>query len=238
MKAQPQIVTRGQHRVHTGGKVRQQPGELPEGLRRVQLVQIIDHQRNADASTGQLRQHPVDHRRRIEIRCRCWRFGAAGRAGGMPDRVEQGQPEVLGVVLVAAHLHDGEPVRPVRTVGPGAQQRRLPAACRCGDDRDLPRRRAIQGSEKITPVDQPGGCPGHRQGPALVSTPDTLTRVTQYWHLPSRRHDPCRPGCPGLANHQNPVRSSHLSGGQPGSVAKGSYGRAGTVPKTQREMTS
>jgi hypothetical protein len=38
------------------------------------------------------------------------------------DRVEQGQPELVGVVLVALHLHEGEPVRLARAAGPGAQQ--------------------------------------------------------------------------------------------------------------------
>jgi hypothetical protein len=79
------------------------------------------------------------------------------------DRVEQGQPELLGVVLIALHLHDGEPVLLPRTVGPRAQQARLPAASRSRDDRHLPRRRAIQGSYKITPVNQPGSCWSHRQ---------------------------------------------------------------------------
>ena len=46
------------------------------------------------------------------------------------------------------------------------------------------RRRAIQGSEKITPVDQPGSCPSHRQRPALMSTPDALAPVTQSWPFP------------------------------------------------------
>ena len=91
----------------------------------------------------------------------------------MTDRVEQGQPELLGVLLVALHLQHGEPARLPRTAGPGAQQRRLPAAGRSRDDRHLPRRRAIQGSDKITPVDQPGSCWSHRQRPALISTPDT-----------------------------------------------------------------
>ena len=37
----------------------------------------------------------------------------------MPDRVEQGQPEILGVLLVAPHLHDGEPRgRPGRSAQP------------------------------------------------------------------------------------------------------------------------
>jgi hypothetical protein len=58
-------------------------------------------------------------------------------------------------LLVALHLHDREPMPLTRTVCPGAQQRRLPAAGRSGDDHHLLRRRAIQSGEKITPVDQP-----------------------------------------------------------------------------------
>jgi hypothetical protein len=49
--------------------------------------------------------------------------------------VAEGQPELLGVVLAALHLHDGEPARLARPGGPGAQQRRLPAAGRSRDDR-------------------------------------------------------------------------------------------------------
>ena len=173
MQPQPHIVTRGQYRVHLRGKVRQQPGQLSECFWRRQLVEIINHQRDAAASVGELRQHPVDHRRRIEVGCRGRQFRAAVGTGDLTDRVEQGQPELLGVLLVALHLQDGEPARLPRTAGPGAQQRRLPAAGRCRDDRHFPRRRAIQGSDKITPVDQPGSCWSHRQRPALVSTPET-----------------------------------------------------------------
>jgi len=75
--------------------------------------------------------------------------------GGVTDRPQQSQPELLGIVLAALHLHQGEPARLARTAGPRAQQRRLPAAGRRRDDRHLPRRRAIQGSNKISPVDQP-----------------------------------------------------------------------------------
>ena len=85
------------------------------------------------------------------------------------DRVEQGKPELLGVVLVALHLQSGEPVRLPRTVSPGAQQGRLPATSRSRDDSYLPRRRAIQGSDKITPVDQPGSCWSHLRWPRLHS---------------------------------------------------------------------
>src|ERR1700722_20753089 len=77
------------------------------------------------------------------------------------------------VLLIALHLLHGELARLPRTVGPRAQQRRLPAPGRGRDYRYGPRRRAIQGSDKISPVDQPGSCWSHRQRPALVSAPDT-----------------------------------------------------------------
>ena len=197
-------------------------------------MEIINNQRDAAASIGELRQHPVDHRRCIEVGCRCWRFRAAVCTGDVTDRVEQGQPELLGVLLVALHLQDGEPARLPRTAGPGAQQRRLPAAGRRRDDRHLPRRRAIQGSDKITPVDQPGSCWSHRQRPALVSTPDTsgaghAVRAPSV-SLPGQRaccqpranprfcctlmHAPPRSRpvlrCPGAANHHDPVMTSYL----------------------------
>jgi hypothetical protein len=108
---------------------------------------------------------PVSHYRCIEVGCRCWRFRAASSGRSVTDRVEQGKPELLGVVLIALHLQHGEPVPLTRTVGADAQQTCLPAAGRSRDDRHPPRRRAIQGSEKIIPVDQPR--------PALISTPDT-----------------------------------------------------------------
>jgi hypothetical protein len=69
----------------------------------------------------------------------------------MTDCVEQDQPELLGVLLVAWHLHDGDTM--VLTFGPGTQQACLSGAGRSGDDRHPPRRRAIKGSEKIAPVD-------------------------------------------------------------------------------------
>ena len=74
----------------------------------------------------------------------------------MTDCAEQGKPELLSVVLVALHLQHGESMSLTRTVGPRAQQRGLPTPGGSRDDRHLPRRRAIQGSKKINPVDQPG----------------------------------------------------------------------------------
>jgi hypothetical protein len=69
------------------------------------------------------------------------------------DRVDQGQPELLRVLVAAPQLHERERARLTRPAGQGAKQRRLPAAGRSRDDRHLARSRAIQGSDKITPVD-------------------------------------------------------------------------------------
>jgi hypothetical protein len=73
-------------------------------------------------------------------------------------------------LLVALHLQHGEPARLPRTAGPGAQQRRLPAASRRRDDRHLPRCRAVQGGEKIVASDQPGSADAAftRLRPALL----------------------------------------------------------------------
>ena len=241
VQPQPHIVTRGQDRVHVRGKAGQQPGELSGGLWRAQLVKIINNQRDAAMSAGELREHPVDHRRCVEVGCRCWRFATVGRGRSVTDRVEQGQPELLGVLLAALHLHEGEPARLIRQASPGAQQRRLPAPGRGRDDRHLARRRAIQGSEKITPVDQPGSCWSHRQRPALISTPDnpgaghtapapspryqasarTVNDARTPFcraviHAPPRSHPVRR--CPGAADHLDPVTTSHLPRSNPGSA--------------------
>ena len=81
MQAQPQVATRGQDRMRIWGKAGQQPGELGKSLRRIQLVQIINHQCDAVGGIGEFREHSVDHRLPIEVGCRCWRFHAAGCPG-------------------------------------------------------------------------------------------------------------------------------------------------------------
>src|SRR5580693_1631697 len=74
----------------------------------------------------------------------------------MTDRVQQGKPENLSILLVATHLDEGDAMRPGRAPCPGAQQRRLPAARRGGDNRHLPCCRAVQAGNKIVASDQPG----------------------------------------------------------------------------------
>ena len=55
MQAQLQITTRRQHRMRVRGKVGQQPGELGQGVQRVQLMQIVDHQDDAAAMIFEFR---------------------------------------------------------------------------------------------------------------------------------------------------------------------------------------
>ena len=87
-------------------------------------------------------------------------FAFAGRARGLPDGAEDGQPELLGVLLIASHLDDCQPVRLTRTVGPGPQQRSLAAAGGGRDERYFRCRRAIQGREKLSALNQPRSCLG------------------------------------------------------------------------------
>ncbi len=70
MQAQLEIAARGQDCVPVGGKVRQQAGELGEGVRRVQLVQIVDDHHDAAAQVAELAEHSVSQRPEIEVRCR------------------------------------------------------------------------------------------------------------------------------------------------------------------------
>jgi hypothetical protein len=174
MQPEPEVTTHRQDRVRTGREVSQHPSELGECLRRLPVVQIIDDQRDAAAGGAEFREHPVDHRPPVEIGRRGERFRLAGDWGGIPHGAEQGKPEELGVVLVAFHLDDGDPVPRAGTTCPDAQPRRLPAPGRSRDGRQLPRRRAIESGEKGVPGDQPGSRRSHRHrgrprlGPVLA----------------------------------------------------------------------
>ena len=54
MQAEPEITTRGQHRVRVGGKAGQEQGELGQGVWRVQLMQVVDDQGDAAAMVFEL----------------------------------------------------------------------------------------------------------------------------------------------------------------------------------------
>ena len=85
----------------------------------MQLVEIINSQRHAIMSVSELREHLVNQGVLIEIGRCGWQFRTAVCTGGVTNRVEQGQPELLGVVLVSPHLDEGKPMRPARLTGPG-----------------------------------------------------------------------------------------------------------------------
>ena len=121
-------------------------------------MQVIDDQEGAVAMLGELRQNSLADGRFIEIGCRCQLFAFAGRARGVPDGAEDGKPELLGVLLIASHLHDCQPVRLTRPICPSPEQRSLAAACGGRDKRYLRCRRAIQGREKVSALNRLQGC--------------------------------------------------------------------------------
>ena len=82
-------------------------------------MEIIDDQEGAVVMRGEFRQNSLADGRFIEVGCRCQLFAFAGRARRLPDRAEDGQPELLGVLLIAPHLDDCQPVQLTRTICPG-----------------------------------------------------------------------------------------------------------------------
>jgi hypothetical protein len=82
-------------------------------------VEIIDDQEGAVVMRGEFRQNSLADGRFIEVGCRCQMFAFARRARRLPDRAEDGQPELLGVLLIAPHLDDCQPVQLTRTICPG-----------------------------------------------------------------------------------------------------------------------
>ncbi len=117
-------------------------------------MQIIDDQEGAIAMPGELRQNSLADGCFVEVGCRSQMLARAWRARRLPDGAEDGKPELLRVPLIAPHGHNREPVRQTRTIGPGPQQRSLAAACGSRDKRYLRRRRAIQGCDKFSALDQ------------------------------------------------------------------------------------
>ena len=107
---------------------------------------------------GELRTNSVGDGPLVEVGCRGQLLAFAGRAGGLPDGAEDGEPELLGVLLVALHLDDRQPVRLTWPIRPGPQQRGLAAACGGRDKRYLGFGRAIKGREKFSALNQPRSC--------------------------------------------------------------------------------
>ena len=82
-------------------------------------MEIIDDQEGAAAMLSELRMNSAGHGLLVEVGCRGQLFAFAGRAGRPPDGAEDGQPELLGVLLIAPYLDRCSPVLLTRTVCPG-----------------------------------------------------------------------------------------------------------------------
>ena len=160
VQPQGEIAPRRQDRVHVLGELLQQPGQLRQRFCRGQLVEIIDDEESAVVMRGEFGQDSLADGRFIEVGCRCQLFAVAGTAGGLPDGAEDGQPELLGVLLIAPHLDDCQPVPLTRTICPGPEQGSLAAARRGGDKCYLRCRRVIEGRKKLSALNQPRSCLG------------------------------------------------------------------------------
>src|SRR6266545_6075898 len=133
-------------------------------------------------------------------------------------------------------------IRLAWTVCPRAHQRRLPAASGSRDDRHLPRRRAIEGSEKIAPVDQPGCCWSHLRGlpwclrlrpavgGALLAPP--LSVPGQRTHCQRRPSMPRSRESPGSGDDLSPAwRQAWVR-------CEGSHGHQGTCPRCKGDTVT
>src|SRR5579859_3855868 len=104
---------------------------------------------------SELRTNSVGDGPLVEVGCGRQLFAFAERAVRPPDGTEDGEPELLCVLLVAPHLDDRHPVPLTRPVRPGPQQRGLPTARGARDKRYLASRRAVEGSQKFPALNQP-----------------------------------------------------------------------------------
>ena len=91
--------------------------ELGAGVSGTQLVEIVDHQHNDSGRFGQFKNNRVDDRIAVKI-------GRSGLPSGIsdgirsPDRLQDGEPELRRILLVAGHRHEGDPAILGRSVGP------------------------------------------------------------------------------------------------------------------------
>ena len=82
--------------------------ELPEGVNRAELVDIVDDQHEDWGLLRKFRHDRVDHRVAIERGGSCSASGI--RPGGrLADRVQNGEPELLGVLLVVRDRYEADP---------------------------------------------------------------------------------------------------------------------------------
>jgi hypothetical protein len=118
-------------------------------------VQVVDNDDDWVTLIGELSERPVGQLPGVEVQCHGRPFDVADRARRLADRVQQGTPEDLSILLAAPHRHEDDAMRLTRAVRPGPQQRRLPAANRRGDNRHRSGGRAVEAGDKVLARDSP-----------------------------------------------------------------------------------
>ena len=111
------IAARRQHHTRRFRKNAEQVLELGEGVSGTQLVEIVYDQHHDSGRFGQFRYDRVDHHIAVKIgRSRL----PSGISNGvrLADRVQDGEPELLSILLVAGHRHQGDSAILARSVRP------------------------------------------------------------------------------------------------------------------------
>jgi hypothetical protein len=94
--------------VGRAGEVREEAFELGERAGGTQLVEIVDDQHHGSGLLRELGEDRVDERAAVDSGDRGPRPGLRRRVERLADRIQQGEPELLRVLLVARHGHGGD----------------------------------------------------------------------------------------------------------------------------------
>jgi hypothetical protein len=151
VQAQPEIVAARDHEAKRRRRAHQEQLELAQRFRRVQLVQVVDHEPHTVLERRQVLQQPLDDRPAIER----GRRGESPHGGrGAVERVDHRDPEPLRVPLLVPHRHPRRRVRESGFTDPRADQQGLAAARRSGyrNDPARPLEPLEQGAAQHDPV--------------------------------------------------------------------------------------
>ena len=116
-----------QHEPQRRRRPHQQQLQLPQRLRRAQMVHIIDHQPDPIFQRRQVLQQPLHHRPAVQVWRRRQLPHQPRPRRGLPQRAQHRQPEPLRIPLLPPHRHPRGAALQARLADPGPQQHRLPA---------------------------------------------------------------------------------------------------------------
>ena len=116
-----------QHKPQLRRRPQQQQLQLPQRLRRTQLMHIINHQPEPLLQSRQVLQQPLHDRPPVQIRRRRQLPHQPRPLGRLPQRAQHRQPEPLRITLAMCHRHPRGALREIRLADPGPQQDGLAA---------------------------------------------------------------------------------------------------------------